>query len=264
MEERDAPSGGSLWAAVKGNYKECALLLLENGADPNAIVESGGNSLFIAMRGGHVSVANLLYAYGASMNLDMVCCLGRIDLAGEIIAANPSLINMGGDYGPLCMAVNCGHMDIVKLLLRNRVDLNVPWYTNNYMGYAMDQGTEMARLFLESGANPNNSNWLSVTYLHKAAWLGKLEFAQLLIEFGADPNAIDEEYHSTPLGWAAKYGQTEMVRFLLDKGADPCLPADESWAQPLCWAKRKGYTLIADMLAAAAACTEGNESPASE
>jgi ankyrin repeat protein len=248
-EERDAPNGGALWAAVKGNYEACALLLLEHGAEPNAVVESGGNCLSIAMRRGHNSLAKLLYTYGASMNLDMACCLGRIELVSAIIAANPSLVNAGGDYGPLCMAVDYGHMDIVKLLIRNGVDLNAPWYTNTYMGYAMDQGPKMIRFLLESGADPNNANWLGVTYLHKAAWLGRLECAQLLIEFGADLNAIDEEYHSTPLGWAAKYGQTEMVRFLLNKGANPCLPIDESWAQPLSWAKRKGYEDIADMLA---------------
>jgi ankyrin repeat protein len=248
-EERNAPSGSALWAAVKDNYEECVQLLLEHGADPNAVVESGGNCLFIAMRKGHHSLAKLLYTYGASMSLDSACSLGRIDLAGEIIAANPASVNIGGDYGPLCMAVASGDRDIVKLLMRNGADLNASWYANNYMGYAVDQGPEMLRLLLESGADPNNANWLGVSYLHKAAWLGSLEFARLLIEFGADLNAVDEEYHSTPLGWAAKYGQSGMVRFLLNKGADPRLPVDQPWAQPLSWAKRKGYPEIADILA---------------
>jgi ankyrin repeat protein len=247
--ERDAPNGSALWAAVKDNYEECALLLLQHGADPNAVVESGGNCLFIAMSRGHDSLVELLYSYGASMNLDSACSLGRIDLVGEIIAANPALVNDGGDYGPLCMAVDSGNTDIVKLLMRNGVNLNTPWYANNYIGYAAGKGPEMVRLLLESGADPNNANWLGITYLHKAAWLGSLEFARLLIEFGADLNAIDEEYHSTPLGWAAKYGQAEMVRSLLDNGANPCLPEDQAWAKPLSWAERKGYADIAEMLA---------------
>ncbi|QYR22295.1 ankyrin repeat domain-containing protein [Paenibacillus sp. sptzw28] len=255
-EERNAPNGSALWAAVKDNCEECVQLLLEHGADPNAVVESGGNCLFIAMRKGHHSLAKLLYTYGASMSLDAACSLGRIDLAGEIIAANPSSVNFGGDYGPLCMAVANGDMDIVKLLMRNGADLNAPWYANNYMGYAVDQGPEMLRFLLESGADPNNANWLGITYLHKAAWLGSLEFARLLIEFGADLNAVDEEYHSTPLGWAAKYGQSGMVRYLLDKGADPRLPVDQPWAQPISWARRKGYSEIADILAVASTDTD--------
>ena len=94
---------------------------------------------------------NLLYTYGASLDLDSACCLGRIDLVGEIIKANPSLVNSGGDYGPLCMAAGYGHTDIVNMLIRSGADLNAPWYANNYMGYAMDQGSEMVRFLLDRG-----------------------------------------------------------------------------------------------------------------
>jgi len=247
-EERDAPNGGALWKAVRGNYESCARLLLEHGANPNAVVEAGGNVLFQAMSNGHDALVKLLYTYGASSNLDSACCLGRIDLAGEIIAANPSLVNTGGDFGPLCMAAGYGHTDIVNMLIRSGADLNAQWYTNNYLGYAVDTGPEMVRLLLESGADPNNANWLGVTYLHKAAWKGNLEFAQMLIDFGADLNAIDDEHRSTPLGWAAKYGHTEMVQYLLNKGANPSLPVDESWAQPLAWAIRRGHDDIESIL----------------
>jgi ankyrin repeat protein len=83
------------------------------------------------------------------MNLDSACCLGRIDLVGEIIKANPTLINEGGDYGPLCQAAGNGHTDIVRMLMREGVDLNAPWYANNFMGYALDAGLPMVRLLLE-------------------------------------------------------------------------------------------------------------------
>jgi ankyrin repeat protein len=247
-EEKDAPHGSALWAAAKGNYEDCAKLLLEYGADPNGGVESSGNCLYIATSRGNHSLAKLLYTYGASMSLDSACFLGRVDLVGEIIAANPALVNTGGDYGPLCMAVGEGYLEIVKMLIRSGAELNGPWYANNYMGYAIDSGAEMVKFLLESGADPNHSNWLGVTYLHKAAYLGNLEFAQLLIEFGADLNAIDEEYNSTPLGWAAKYGRVEMFQYLLTKGANPSLPVDQLWAQPLAWAKRRGHTAIIDIL----------------
>lgn len=247
-EERDAPGGSALWAAAAGGHEDCARMLLEHGADPNATVEAGGTPLYIAASNKYDALVKLLYAHGASIQLESACCLGRIDLAGEMIHANPALVNSGGDFGPLCLAAGYGHADIVGLLIRRGADLNAPWYANNYIGYAADYSLDMVRLLLEAGADPNNANWLGVTYLHKAAYQGNMELAELLLQFGARLHAVDKEYGTTPLGWAAKYGKTDMARFLLDKGADPRLPAEEPWTQPLAWAKRRGHTDIVAML----------------
>ncbi|MBD2863101.1 ankyrin repeat domain-containing protein [Paenibacillus oceani] len=246
--EPDAPYGSALWHAVNGNYEDIVQRLLESGANPNAPVDASGNPLFIAAKRGHSSLVQLLYAHGAAMNLDAACCLGRLDLAGEILQANPSLVNSGGDYGPLCMAAGEGRTDLVRLLIRRGADLNAPWYANNYMGYAMEKGPELVSLLLESGADPNHANWLGVTYLHKAAAAGNLELARQFVDAGADCNAMDEEYGATPLGWAAKYGKAELVQYLLDLEADPRLPAEQSWTQPLSWARRKGHADIAELL----------------
>jgi hypothetical protein len=40
------------------------------------------------------------------------------------------------------------------------------------------------------------------TALHAAAWNGDLQMVQLLVDNGADLNARDNRYDSTPLGWA--------------------------------------------------------------
>jgi ankyrin repeat protein len=247
-EERGAPQGSALWAAVIGNHLECAKLLLEQGADPNSTVEAGGTPVSNAMRKGNDALVSLLYAHGASMTLDSACWIGRIELAAEIIKGDPASINAGGDYGALCMAAGYGHMDIVKMLVRNGADLNAPWYANNYIGYAVDTGMDMVKYLLDSGADPNNANWQGVTYLHRAAWLGNIPFARILLEYGATLDAIDTEYETTPLGWAAKFGQTEMVRFLLEKGANPGLPVNSTWARPLAWARRKGHADVVSLL----------------
>ena len=72
--------------------------------------------------------------------------------------------------------------------------------------------------------------------------------AALCLEHGADINAIDDEYCSTPLGWAARRGLTDMVTWLLQRGANRDLPHDKPWAKPLAWAKRRGHDSIIGLL----------------
>jgi ankyrin repeat protein len=39
--------------------------------------------------------------------------------------------------------------------------------------------------------------------------------------YGVDINSIDDEFSSTPLGYAAKWGNREVTKLLLERGADP-------------------------------------------
>ncbi len=80
-----------------------------------------------------------------------------------------------------------------------------------------------------------------------------MDNAALFIEHGANLHARDEEFCSTPLGYAARSGKTRMVEFLLTRGATPNLPDDPRWARPLAWASRRGHADIVSLLRAHAA-----------
>ena len=71
--------------------------------------------------------------------------------------------------------------------------------------------------------------------------------AALLLDYGADIDAVDDEFRSTPLGLAARWGRQSLVRLLLDRGADRQRAAAE-WATPLAWAQGKGHTAVAALL----------------
>jgi len=88
--------------------------------------------------------------------------------------------------------------------------------------------------------NPNHMNWRRVTLLHDLAFKGEPQKAQLLLDYGAELNPIDEEYYSTPLGFAARWGQRDIVALLLERGAD-ANQAGAPWAKPLAWAHKKGH-----------------------
>ena len=111
---------------------------------------------------------------------------------------------------------------------------------------------EIAAFLLESGMSPNHMTWHRVTLLHDMAQSGDIAKARLLLDHGADINAVDEEYCSTPLGIASRWGQRAMAAFLLERGANPN-KAGAPWSTPLAWAQEKGHSgLASDLIAAGA------------
>jgi len=261
-EEGIAPNGHALYSAVYNGHYEIAKLLLEHGAYPNPEVESSADAVFIAIMNGDLRMIDLLASYGAVWNIpvtkgrafryeDMAARLparsapvlahyGDVQTAAALFATNPELAD---DPEALKNAAGNGHEEFVRLMLRYQPELA--------KRVAVSRPREMATLLFEHGMDPNHPNWLRITPLHNFAERGDLESAALFIDRGADLQAREEEFCSTPLGWAAMFGQTRMVEFLLRRGAKPNLPddlPDLAWAKPLAWATRRGHQEIARLL----------------
>ncbi|CAE7885276.1 ANKRD28, partial [Symbiodinium microadriaticum] len=62
-------------------------------------------------------------------------------------------------------------------------------------------------------------DWLGKTPLAYAAWQGRAEVAQYLLQQGAAVDAKDKD-GETPLALAARYGQSRLVDLLVTHGAD--------------------------------------------
>ncbi len=76
-------------------------------------------------------------------------------------------------------------------------------------------------LSLGASANARERDQAHQTALHTAAWNGDLPMVKLLLEGGADPAALDDEYDAPPVGWAetsleitGNEGCGDVVRFL--------------------------------------------------
>jgi ankyrin repeat protein len=249
--EEGAPRGHALWVAVHDRRREIARLLVEHGADPNGPVESSGTPMDEARR--DPELLALLRAHGAIEHRTERDVLGRLIAerrfaeVERMVREHPGVLNDDewGD-GILAGPANKGDHELLALLIRlgARVPLVSKWAPYYYFKHAAT-----AAFLLEHGMDPNHMNWHRLTLLHHMAAEGELIKARLLVDHGAEIDAVDEEYRSTPLGLAARRGQRELVAFLVERGADLNLAA-APWATPLAWASKRGHDDITTALRA--------------
>ena len=236
------PHGNALWSAARFGHAAIAERLLVTGADPNGYMESSGTPTGSAK---DADMRALLYRYGGRVGIDQHVHEGGIDAVAALLDARPELFDEIRTTEAFTLAVSAGHDAIVRLLLAR--GLRVPavvTYCQSYLWRSLD----LARLLLEHGMDPSLPNWQRVTPLHYLAAAGDIDKAKLFLEYGADANAVDEEYRTNPLGWAARKGQVDFVRFALEHGFEASLPSAPDWAQPVSWARRRGHGAIVGLL----------------
>jgi ankyrin repeat protein len=252
--EEGAPRGNALYNAVARRHREIVQMLLAKGADPNAEVESSGTPMLPAEKDAELTA--LLEKHGGRPRRtegeqDKAWKLveqGKLAEAERIIRANLHWINDEAGWGDGVMAgpANAGRDDVIRMLLR--LGATVP-KVSKWAPYYYFKHEKTAKLLLDNGMDPNHMNWHRFTLLHHMAADGELAKAKLLLDHGADIDAIDDEYRSTPLGIAARWGRKELAELLLERGADPT-GAGAAWAIPSVWAERKGHVAVAEVFRA--------------
>jgi ankyrin repeat protein len=114
-----------------------------------------------------------------------------------------------------------------------------------FLGHA-----DAVRLLLDRGADPNavaiSEQIGPVQPLHSAAATRRLECARLLVERGADVNARQSGGY-TPLHEAAGNGDMELTRLLLEAGADRAARKDDGQT-PADVAGERGHGDVLDVL----------------
>lgn len=165
------------------------------------------------------------------------------------------LINKGVDVNrgeksksPLSIAVFAGDLNMVEFLIKSGADLN-PQSGTPPLSEALTRGhPEIVEVLLKAGANPRYHNKWIRPPLHQVIRNSnldvkrKLQLIELLVEYEADPSALDASHHdATPLHWAAKSGDTPIVDYLISIGADVDNLMHETGETPLIMAANKGH-----------------------
>jgi hypothetical protein len=92
---------------------------------------------------------------------------------------------------------------------------------NNEAFFAAARKGDVAavKAFLDKGVDVNAKTHYGATALAYACDKGHTELVRLLLERGANPNVRDTFYNATPMSWAAPKGHTEIVKLLIEKGS---------------------------------------------
>ncbi|HVE95015.1 MAG TPA: ankyrin repeat domain-containing protein [Acidimicrobiales bacterium] len=183
------------WAATRG-YADRVALVLAHGVDPNGLgmnhpTLDGKTAMELAVAGGHKQVVGLLLAHGVrAPAMDPIDRLLMDVMAGDEFSARQRI-----DRDRLSTAE----------ATRRRP---------HAVATAAEAGrAEAVRLLVRLGWDVNHKQ--RTTALHDAVWNGDRAIVELLLALGADPRITDDDFNSTPAGWAAHTHNDELRELLL-------------------------------------------------
>ncbi|KAK7212205.1 hypothetical protein V2G26_019383 [Clonostachys chloroleuca] len=226
--------GTALQAASARGHDQVVAVLLDNWADPRREGGAFDASLPAAAARGHTRIVKLLLQHPGYLNPEETMFQRALysASAGAYIDIVKLLLNRGADMdveeqwyiSALQNATKLRHFEIVKMLLENGAGINVPITGDGEehpLYVALIQGNaDIARLFIDAGADLNTGKETDNTPLCAAAKGGHAEMIRLLIDHGAElGSSANNDLSSPELLAAVKNGHEEVVALLLELGA---------------------------------------------
>jgi ankyrin repeat protein len=242
IKMRDNTLDQKLRLACQIGNEPAVVRLLAEGASVDAFNSENESALYLALKGGYWLIAFVLLEAGSDFNaedsigespLQMLMGLdGEDDEYSEGVDALAFFEQLVGDNhidifrreAPKLLHLACEYVrsDIIKLILRHDVDVNVPVDGScpiHTLLYQRDWATEDdLTLLLEHGANVNLQDNERSTPLHLVAQWGSSTGRTLvrrLLDQGANRDEIDVD-RWTPLHFACRRGDLGTVKCLLE------------------------------------------------
>ncbi|KAJ3113870.1 hypothetical protein HDU96_002823 [Phlyctochytrium bullatum] len=194
--------GSPLHAAISENAPEIIRLLLENGADTEALDLYRETPLHRAVSEGHMEAARMLLKVGAATN--PINCEGRGPIHLAAASGRCVLLSLMLDSGvkvdakdvlgqtALAHACRGGHVDAVKLLIKKGVSIDTVTGLGSVLHSALAcKKLEILQLMVDAGAPLDQANRYGMTPLHCAFSMRSAQKAKVLLSAGANPNIRD-------------------------------------------------------------------------
>jgi ankyrin repeat protein len=207
-----------LFEAIRRGDAEAVKSLVDRDPKLASVRMNNVSAVLTSLYHGQNDIAGLLAERGASIDFPEACALGDLERVSTMLAANASLLDARSADGfpPLGLAIFFRHPDVAKFLIEHGADVNAP--ADNAQKVAPVHAAASVRdvttmkLLLDRGADPNAVQQMDVTPLHGAAGRGDLEMAKLLLAHGARSDATMTDGTSIA-ALAVKYNQSAFAEW---------------------------------------------------
>jgi len=212
-----------LWMASLNGSSAMVRRLLEAGAHPNLTLLLGETPLMIASRSGNPDVVTQLIDKGASVNARGP--RGQTALMWAVAEQHPDVVKVLLAHGADIHARSEVLSQVMAVPPHGLLEYNrqIPFGGETALMFAARVGDlASAQLLVAAGANVNDADAWGVSAMVLAAHSGFGELVNLLLDTGANANAIGPGF--TALHEAIMRRDEKMVTALLAHGADPNIP----------------------------------------
>lgn len=220
----------ALRLSTRKGFCDVVQKLTDHGADVNFVHEFNYGDKVIGFTPLTFSVASesaaqlieLLISQGARVtgaSLWLAAELGKIDIVKLLIALKADVNDLDGWI--ICTAARSNRLEVVRELLANGAEIDKAEGTQTALGYAAEHGcVDMIHLLADAGASPGprvlSNGKSSRSPLCIAAYAGQNDSIKALIEHGAGVDIADYR-GATPLTEAIRAENIALVRELVGR-----------------------------------------------